>query len=607
MNTLIHRLCLAALCTACTLVQAQTPAQTPTPAPAPAQERTMLVLDASGSMWGQLDGRAKIDIAREALKALVADWPRDRQVGLVVYGHRSKGDCADIETLIPVGPLDAGRMAATVDAINPKGKTPLSAAVRQAAEALKYTEDKATVVLLSDGKETCDLDPCALGAELERLGVDFTAHVIGFDVSKAADQAGLRCLAQNTGGRFIAAANAGELNRALEQTAKSPAPLPVPPTLAPAPAPAPAPPGQLLAPDSALAGTLLKVEVQAAAGLRGSVYLFAKGRDQHLGFAMVRPAATGGYQPVELRLPARVGDYTLKWIADDRQVLAERPLTIDAATVALTVPPQATAGTLLRVGVTAPDGLDGHVYLFAEGRTQHLGFASVRAAPTGGYQSPELRLPATPGDFSLKWINNNKEVLAEAALAITPAEVALEAPTTAVKGTLVQVGLTAPAGLTGRILLTAQGKEQPIDTAAVREDKIAGYQPVRLRLPAVPGDYRLTWIAADRSVLAQAAVTVTDAVISLAAPEQVEKGTELAVRLQAPDGLDGRLCLFAKGKDAALGCGLVREDRIAGYVPVRLKVPAQTGDLLLKWLSGRGEVLVQQPMTVVDEIVEGHE
>jgi len=601
MNTLIHRLGLAALCTACTLVQAQTPAQTPASAPpTQTQERTMLVLDASGSMWGQLEGRAKIDIAREALKALVTDWPRDRQVGLVVYGHRSKGDCADIETLIPVGTLDSGRLAATVDAINPKGKTPLSAAVRQAAEALKYTEDKATVVLLSDGKETCDLDPCALGAELERLGVDFTAHVIGFDVSQAADQAGLRCLAQNTGGRFIAAANAGELNRALEQTAKSPAPVPVPP-------PAPAPQGQLLAPESALAGTLLKVEVQAAEGLRGSVYLFAKGRDQHLGFAVVRPAATGGYQPVELRLPARVGDYTLKWIADDRQVLAERPLTISEAAVALTVPPQATAGTLLRVGVTAPDGLDGHVYLFATGRTQHLGFASVRAAPTGGYQSPELRLPATPGDFSLKWINNNKEVLAEAALTITPAEVALEAPATAVKGTLVQVGLTAPAGLSGRILLTAKGKEQPIDTAAVREDKIAGYQPVRLRLPVVPGDYRLTWVAADRSVLAQAAVTVIDAAISLAAPEQVEKGTELAVRLQAPDGLDGRLCLFAKGKEAALGCGLVREDRIAGYVPVRLKVPTQTGDLLLKWLSGRGEVLVQQPMTVVDEIVEGHE
>ena len=63
------------------------------------------------------------------------------------------------------------------------GKTPLTDAVKQAAEALKYTEDKATVILITDGLETCSADPCALAKELEQSGVDFTTHVVGFDVS----------------------------------------------------------------------------------------------------------------------------------------------------------------------------------------------------------------------------------------------------------------------------------------------------------------------------------------------------------------------------------------------------------------------------------------
>jgi hypothetical protein len=40
-------------------------------------------------------------------------------------------------------------------------------------------------------------------------------------------------------------------------------------------------------------------------------------------------------------------------------------------------------------------------------------------------------------------------------------------------------------------------------------------------------------------------------------------------------------------------------------VPVRLKLPAETGERVLRWLSGRDEVLAEQPLAVVDAIVEG--
>lgn len=188
---------------------------------------TMLVLDASGSMWGQIDGKPKITIAREAVGIMLSGW-QGGDLGLMAYGHNRKGDCNDIEVLQPVGANTAAGIRKQVDALNPKGMTPISESVRQAAAQLRSTEQKATVILVSDGEETCSADPCALGKELESTGVDFTAHVVGFDIqqgSKAHKQ--LQCLAANTGGRYVDARNAGELNRALQTVAASePSPPP---------------------------------------------------------------------------------------------------------------------------------------------------------------------------------------------------------------------------------------------------------------------------------------------------------------------------------------------------------------------------------------------
>jgi Ca-activated chloride channel family protein len=102
--------------------------------------------------------------------------------------------------------------------------------VRQAATELKSTEEKSTVVLITDGIETCQGDPCALGAELEASGVDFTAHVVGFGLT-AEEGAKVACLAENTGGKYITAGNLDSLTTALKTTvvaAPDPAPIPEP-------------------------------------------------------------------------------------------------------------------------------------------------------------------------------------------------------------------------------------------------------------------------------------------------------------------------------------------------------------------------------------------
>jgi len=182
--------------------------------PAMAADRAIIILDASGSMWAQINGKARIDIARETLKDVLAGVPDTLELGFMAYGHRSKGDCNDIETLVQPAAGTADAIAAAAAQLNPKGKTPLSASVKMAAEELKYTEDKATVILITDGLETCDADPCALATSLARAGVDFKVDVVGLALSKKeADQ--VRCIADNTNGQYLQADDEDGLKNAL--------------------------------------------------------------------------------------------------------------------------------------------------------------------------------------------------------------------------------------------------------------------------------------------------------------------------------------------------------------------------------------------------------
>ena len=181
--------------------------------------KAMIIFDASGSMWGQINGKPKISIAKDALKSVVKNWNPNIELGLMVYGHRSKGDCNDIQTIIPIGKVDRNRVIKSVMAISPKGKTPISRSIKKAANELKYTEEKATIILISDGKETCDPDPCITAKQLKKEGIDFVAHVIGFNVDKNTDKQ-LECIANATGGEYFSAKNASALNKAIKSVVK---------------------------------------------------------------------------------------------------------------------------------------------------------------------------------------------------------------------------------------------------------------------------------------------------------------------------------------------------------------------------------------------------
>ena len=159
--------------------------------PNPCTEDAMLVFDASGSMSGPvLPGNggtvSRIDWARAALAE--GGWN---------------------------------------NALVPAGHTPLTAGVKQAADALDYTAKPGVIVVLTDGEETCGGSPCEIGKSLAALGKHLTVHVIAYRpgvVSWMGEQSigEAKCLADQTGGLYITAKTQDDLVQALEKTLDCP-------------------------------------------------------------------------------------------------------------------------------------------------------------------------------------------------------------------------------------------------------------------------------------------------------------------------------------------------------------------------------------------------
>lgn len=198
----------------------------------------MLVLDASGSMWARLDDRPRIAVAQDALAEALGRWPAGRPLGLVAYGHRRGQDCADVELLVPPAAAPAAVIAAASGLV-PRGRTPMAEALRQAAAALGSAGG--SVILVSDGIETCHPDPCAVAQELARGNPRLVVHGIAFALGDPTGLAQLRCMAEATGGRAFTARDAAELTEALARAAAASAPGP----RAAAPRAEPVPPPRL--------------------------------------------------------------------------------------------------------------------------------------------------------------------------------------------------------------------------------------------------------------------------------------------------------------------------------------------------------------------------
>ena len=394
--------------------------------------RMVLVLDASGSMWGQIQGKAKIEIAKSVMADLIDSIPANFQTGLTVYGHRRKGDCNDIEMIVPVGKHNAAAMKAKVAAISPKGKTPLSESVKLAAEALHYTNARATVVLVSDGLETCDIDPCELAAELAMHGKDFTVHVIGFDISRE-DQEQLRCMADKTGGLFLAASDAGSLRDALfkmvEEVKAPPVPVIEDPGTAVLKGPASIPVGsaftvQWEGPNSR--GDLIAVVKKNQSGTRYEDYVYTKRGN-----------------PAKLTAPGVVGDYELRYVhGHSRTVIGRADLKATPVKTSVKAPATAQVAVEIDVSWQGPGYTGDYIAIARPGTDRH---SRIYYTYTREGSPLKLQVPSEPGTYEVRYLlGKSKAILAQTTLEIQAASASVQAPATADVATKFEVAWQGP-------------------------------------------------------------------------------------------------------------------------------------------------------------------
>jgi hypothetical protein len=203
--------------------------------PANAGKSIALILDASGSMNAKLpEGRTRIEAAKAAVEEIVGKLPPDVRISLRAYGHQSptsKHDCKDTELMVGFDGLAANKAAilAKSRSIKAQGYTPITYVIKLAAEEVGKEDAKPRVVILvSDGKETCEGDPCATAKALADADASLVVHTIGFAVDTAAKYQ-LQCIARVARGKYYDADSAGNLALAVGEAAKTEAPPPPPP------------------------------------------------------------------------------------------------------------------------------------------------------------------------------------------------------------------------------------------------------------------------------------------------------------------------------------------------------------------------------------------
>lgn len=550
-----------------------------TTAEAQDQPNTVLIMDGSGSMWGQVDGVAKITIAQEVVGTLLADFPPEQGLGLTVYGHRERGECTDIETVVAPAAGTAQQIANAVNSIKPLGKTPMTDAVIAAAEALRYTEEKATVILVSDGVETCNPDPCAAARLLEEAGIDFTAHVIGFDIGSDAEAlAQMQCIAEETGGQFLTADTADQLTAALTQVATAPEPEPEP----------------------ALVPTTFTAVIEGTGALVQGQVLWEVNRD-----TQTIISETDG-NPIDLALPE--GSYSaIAYSTVLETELSQQFIAIgDAASVEIAfpepqdtarilAPAEAVAGSTIQVGWDGPNEENDYIGIGAanaEGANQWRNYTYTREG-----NPLNLLVPPTDGPHVIRYFKQDgREAIGEAEIMVTPVTATLQTVPEAPAGSEIQVEWTGPDYADDYIgigKVDATGGNLWENYTYVRDGS-----PLALTVPPEPGEYVITYfMSQDRTPIASVAFTATDISARVIAPSEAQVGATIEVGWQGPDYADDYIGI---GKIDASGGGLWQNYTYTrDGNPLPLKMPGEPGDYLITYFQQQDRTpLAQVPITL---------
>ena len=154
------------------------------------QTNILFLIDASFSMRKNWETKSKWTIAKETVVD-VADSLRqslgdDVFFGIRAYGHQSMpvySDCKDTELLVPIGENQVGDLKSALEGITPKGITPLAFSLEETKKDFAGLQGKNILILITDGSESCQGDPCYILKLLMENKVILKPFIIGLDIS----------------------------------------------------------------------------------------------------------------------------------------------------------------------------------------------------------------------------------------------------------------------------------------------------------------------------------------------------------------------------------------------------------------------------------------
>lgn len=181
-----------------------------------------IIFDASRSMNKAMGSSTRLAEAKTALTRLADQINPEARVGLRIFGSTPvygniQQACLDSKLVLPIQPYNKQQMLDEVAQLQAYGQTPIGHSLFQAVQDFTGGADvPKTIILISDGEESCGQDPLAVVQDLKAKGVNVIVHTIGFDVDAAA-RAQLERIAQLTGGVYADARNATELEQRLAE------------------------------------------------------------------------------------------------------------------------------------------------------------------------------------------------------------------------------------------------------------------------------------------------------------------------------------------------------------------------------------------------------
>ena len=148
--------------------------------------RILFLLDGSGSMYAAMDKDIRINVAKRLLSKIVDSLENSSsevQVALRVYGHTTppgQRNCKDTRLEVPFKYNNHKQIKEKLKDITPKGTTLIAYSLQQSAyDFPKEPGVRNIIILITDGIEECDGDPCAVSEALQSQGVVLKPFIIG--------------------------------------------------------------------------------------------------------------------------------------------------------------------------------------------------------------------------------------------------------------------------------------------------------------------------------------------------------------------------------------------------------------------------------------------